>query len=493
MELYTGLILGFLFLLYPLSGWLADVYLSRIKTMVGGTAVIVVADIVTALLVYIYPDAFLAGLVITGVGHTLFDVNAILFGLDQLESYSTENHQVFIYWYYWATQLGHFLYGLVLCVSYAGDKEKGFKATVAAFCLVQLGSLLLMAVILWRWWKKFIRHSVGVHPFKKIVHVLSYVLCRKRGTHPSAFTYGDKKLPTRMDRAKTRHGGIFSTEQVEDVKVFFYILFLFIPLSVFYYIDEIHAVAEQFQVSNSTNYGQCLLTDIHSWMRSMLCVFIIPTYLLVFRPLLEKLSHFSGLLWRMGWGLLLTLCGVLALVGIQIYVAVYHGNHSNTSFTNNITNCYAGDELTFYWLIIPEFLNSLSYIVVFSTALEFICAQTPQGMKGLFVGMWFSFEGLDLVIVSIQNYLQLDCFLGYFVAKAIIVFGFILWYVYAARQYQFRKRQDIYSQSDIEHHYAQALQREDNEAEGDSLIGSGQIQSIMTPEMTSRTVDIMKY
>lgn len=495
-ELYTGLIVGFLFLLYPVSGWLADVYLSRIKTMVSGMAMIVLGDVLSLVLVFTYPDALLAGFVIIIVGHTFFEVNAILFGLDQLQTYSTENHQAFVYWYYWTTQVGHFLYGLSLCAGYETSGELGFRVNVAIFCLVQMGLLFLVMVVIWKWWKKFIRHSVGFYPFKNIVRVLSYAVGRKSSSHPSAFTYGDKKTPSRLDMAKMRHGGPFSTEQVEDVKVFFHILFLLMPLSIYYYVDDTYNITRQFQHSNSTNpinYGQCLLTEVHSWMRSTLCVFLIPVYLLVLRPLLQRVSHFSWLLWRMGWSLLIALCAVLALLGIEIHIAVYQAGHSNISFVTNVTNCYAGDALSFYWLIIPEFLYGLSYIIIFSTGLEFICAQAPQGMKGLFIGLWYSFEGLDLVIISIQNYFQLDCFSGYFVAKAIIVFGFIVWYGYAARRYQFRKRQDIYNQSDLEDHYTQILQQEDNQSDGESMVASGHIQSIIRPETSYRTMEVMKY
>ena len=36
----------------------------------------------------------------------------------------------------------------------------------------------------------------------------------------SAFTYCEDELPSRMDFGKSKYGGPFTTEQVEDVKIF---------------------------------------------------------------------------------------------------------------------------------------------------------------------------------------------------------------------------------------------------------------------------------
>ena len=40
-------------------------------------------------------------------------------------------------------------------------------------------------------------------------------------------------------------------------------------------------------------------------------------------------------------------------------------------------------------LIIPQILQGLSYLLVFLTALEFICAQAPLRLKGLLIGIWY--------------------------------------------------------------------------------------------------------
>ena len=47
---------------------------------------------------------------------------------------------------------------------------------------------------------------------------------------PSAFTYCEDELPSRLDLGKEKYGGPFTTEQVEDVDVFLGILKVLLSL-----------------------------------------------------------------------------------------------------------------------------------------------------------------------------------------------------------------------------------------------------------------------
>ena len=49
-----------------------------------------------------------------------------------------------------------------------------------------------------------------------------------------------------------------------------------------------------------------------------------------------------------------------------------------------------GDDDLFLWLLIPIFFRAISYMLVFMTALEFICAQAPLRMKFLLIGLWYA-------------------------------------------------------------------------------------------------------
>ncbi len=53
----------------------------------------------------------------------------------------------------------------------------------------------------------------------------------------SAFTYCEDERPSRIDYGKQRYGGPFTTEQVEDVKVFINISKVLVIVSPFFSLD----------------------------------------------------------------------------------------------------------------------------------------------------------------------------------------------------------------------------------------------------------------
>ena len=56
--------------------------------------------------------------------------------------------------------------------------------------------------------------------------------------HRSEFTYCEDELPSRLDLGKEKYGGPFTTEQVEDVKVFLNILQILLSLGPLFAIER---------------------------------------------------------------------------------------------------------------------------------------------------------------------------------------------------------------------------------------------------------------
>ena len=75
------------------------------------------------------------------------------------------------------------------------------------------------------------------HVDKMVRSVLHYVKQHKYPIRRSAFTHSGDEHPSRMDFAKERYGGPFTTEQVEDVKTFFRILFVLLALGPVFALD----------------------------------------------------------------------------------------------------------------------------------------------------------------------------------------------------------------------------------------------------------------
>ena len=118
---------GILFLAYPLLGHLADVYLTRYRTLKVSYVTLTIASCAAvaywtvnsiASLVFKYEGfhqhqtvVILSVLIIVYIiGLGLFEANAIQFGLDQLLEAPTPKLISFIHWYYWSQNVA----GLIL-------------------------------------------------------------------------------------------------------------------------------------------------------------------------------------------------------------------------------------------------------------------------------------------------------------------------------------------------------------------------------------------
>ena len=65
---------------------------------------------------------------------------------------------------------------------------------------------------------------------KTIFRVLKFAAKHKAAVNRSALTYWEENVPSRIDLGKSKYGGPFTTEQVEDVKTILSLLAIALPL-----------------------------------------------------------------------------------------------------------------------------------------------------------------------------------------------------------------------------------------------------------------------
>ncbi len=424
--IYRGLIIGVIFILYPLSGWLADVYLSRYKAMFGGLLTVILGTTLSTIFGWTCPKAVIGGFVIVRIGYWMFDVNAIMYGFEQLETYSTENHRVFIYWFYWTLEIGHFLYGLCVCISAQFDgASHGSLITSAVLGSIQVVAMITVAIVMLVRRHSFGDNHIGYHPFKSIINALRDAI----------------KKPMGLKKLTMQNGGLYSSEVIGEVRTFLYILSVIVPLSIVYYTEEIYTVAIQFRPderNSSEIFQQCLLTEVPTWIRSATATLFLPIYIILLTPIISRITHYKSLLSRMGLGLVTATLGTLSLFAIELKI---YFNQQTSAYHLTDACVTEGGGVSYYWLIIPEVLNGFSVVIVFSTTLEFICAQSSSAVRGLLIGLWFAFDGINKVVISTQEIWRLDCNIYYYVVKLVIVFIFMIVFLFALRMYTHRNQQ----------------------------------------------------
>ena len=341
------------YLSYPIAGLVGEVCWSKYNVMITGTVlsffglIIAMPFLVTATFhdctdkncaidLAAYAIIFaIVGVFLYQFGLGLFEANAIQFGVDQLQFSSNERLSVFINWYFWHVYIAKLInIGISAAIHFSHFQVMGkvmFMAPVFLICI-----LLVPFLFYWRFFSEALitTESTSTNPVGHIYRVLKFVVKHNQPLCRSALTYGE--IPSRMDYAKQRFGGTFTTDEVEDVKAFCRVLLVLLTL-----------------------FGMALQSDSNGFfsffcMQYFVIIFGIPLHMLIIRPFcMRKTSSRKTILPKIHLGLLL-------VVGYNLLMLI-----DNFEFWNPFEP-------------LASLLFGCSYILVFLSTLEFILAQAPR-------------------------------------------------------------------------------------------------------------------
>ncbi len=220
------------------SGWLADAKLGNYRVMkysfvllflitLLSTAFTLIPDI--AHYVYVVSVLYCIGGSLSIVAVVACSVTSLQLGLDQMPDASSSNITSFIAWSAFSISAG-------VWISYVADLPIR-SGSQLPYWVVQLYSLLpplcmsvvlILDFLLAKTW--LIIEPKSPQSLKTIYRVLKFAAKHKAPLNRSALTYWEEDVPSRMDLGKSRYGGPFTTEQVEDVKTILRLLPLCLTL-----------------------------------------------------------------------------------------------------------------------------------------------------------------------------------------------------------------------------------------------------------------------
>ena len=461
---------GLCFLLYPLMGIIAEVYCTRYKMILLGTYIQLVGAIImigTSFLIFFRPEVdfsitytmVVVPYALIQLGLAMVESNAIQFGSDQLLNCSSNELSSFIYWYFWAIFFGH---GLISCLLLILPAFLGFGESSGIIfmfiSILQVISNTVVIVIAHTQLFKLEIEPIGSNPVKLIKEVLVYVYRHPSPVNRSAFTYNNDQV-SRIDYCKTRFGGPFTTEQVEDVKTFFRILLVFVGLIGFRFTDETGGIATQIAILSS--YRNTTTISYEPWFNfltadifgisALMILISIPIYQLIFKKVSSKWQ--PSMLKRMFIGLVCVLIAEIAVVAIHAVITVA-AQELECSSLCSLQTCsidyaenstvYSGlIEYGYNFLLIPQILNGLGFVFVFLAIMEFVLAQGPRRMQGLLIGLWYSLLSINLSIIAIETFNSVSCrpyVLG--IKLSVMIVGVFL-YTTIAVKYKRRSRNEL--------------------------------------------------
>ena len=435
-------------LLAPLVGLLADAKFGRYEIIKTGSLISFFASLLYYFTLLSGEDAsllkswlFCAATILVCFGDTCYSAAMLPFLSDQLIGASSDSLSAVVRWYYWAKHVGFGLCDIILM------NTLGIKFGAVLFFAVPLAVIIISDCLCQQWLDR--THKV-TNPIKLITQVLNYTRKHSYPERRSAFTYIDEEQPTRMDFGKTKFGGPFTEEEVEDVKTVLRLIPLIICFSLFVITLAYTPVAI---LEGKGNVDIVINNGLKNWLSPVL---LIPFYQFLVRPCIRKSP---SMLRCIGVAMVMCAVGYILLATSAVVGVVYsHDVHSYLSCTHNISQpVYI---VHWYWKIGPLLLYSIGKTIVCVLALEFVIAQSPDNMKGFVLGLTLASNGL--VYLVLVEAIKLKITLCYDLQALVVLSLLFVVFLVLSKCYTLRERnREINIQAIVEEHYQRYMDQEE--------------------------------
>ena len=487
-------VLALVMLLYPVSGYIADVYCGRYKAVTCSFIFLWIAafslSCASGIGIKVNFDHFgglavpmglfvAVSLILIILSLACYQANVFQLGLDQLFEAPSEKLGLFVHWLMWTYTLGNFiaLMSLLLLPCYVDKKDpvqmklQDGLASGPFVLLIVLTFLLVFTCYNHGWFYS----EPGQHnPYKTVFKVLNFARKNKYPLQRSAFTFCDDFRPSRIDFAKERFGGPFTTSQVEDVKTLLRVGSVLLALGPLFVLEipgsfgmfplfALHVSKNvQFFANRSCSSPVKWILIQSGAIGYIASIIFLPLYMWVVYSLLRK--RVPRILNRLQFSVVLSIVGVLCLSMIDL-IGHFHHQHQYPNATNStclFTSPYqVSDEgtptiLDLHWSvsIVPCVLLNVGSLLIRATAFEFISAQSPHSMKGLLVGVFFAIKGLfqfisaaavvPFAIPKIWNGIHsvTNCGFGYYLFTIVVASVGLVVFSIVVRRYSYRQRDE---------------------------------------------------
>ena len=326
--------------------------------------------------------------VVQFLGLSAFQVTAIQYGIDLIQGAPGKYLSAFIYWYFCMEFLPPRVLAWVIYLlsKYALVTGSAIQLGCCLLCAVLLSLILYVKNCFLSHWLMGNAESDTSHmccqsqsnqrnPYSLIYHVIKFAVKHKNPLQRSALTYWEAELPSRIDLGKNKYGGPFTSEEVENVKTFLRLIKILISL--------LGIFAVSFSI-NLDVYRRTVLASSNSVLIEVLCdVVYVAVFLLLYIFLFLSCCHkcLPKMLKRIWIGAMFTASCALSMLLIE---SITSGHNKTKELVPYM--------VTFspYLQLIPMLFDAGSYIIFTISLFEFIIAQSPQTMKGILIGLYYT-------------------------------------------------------------------------------------------------------
>ena len=151
----------------------------------------------------------------------------------------------------------------------------------------------------------------------------------------------------------------------------------------------------------------------------------------------------------MGAGLILVVMSLGLMTGVDVSLhnfieSVNLSSYENISHYSTFNESESPPNYIPPLIIVSQFLNGLSLVLVFLSALEFILAQGPRSMQGLLIGLWYAYQSVSVLLgvsyLLLHSYQHLQYWLTV-LNTCLAVISFTV-FITMSRWYKYRQREE---------------------------------------------------
>ena len=340
-----------------------------------------------------------------GFGEILFPSNIVQFGTDQLCDAPTRYSVYFIYAYYWTDSFGQLLtaaanvpgHEIVLNQDYNIITIDLLKGSLIGLllCVSISFSSIVMCLVCKKKSRWFIFEKCTQNPYILVYKVVYFAINHKKPIRRSAFTFCENERSSRSDFGKQRYGGPFTTEQV-DVKVMlnmFKIILTSGPVftlesaACLSFLNHLTHTITYYEVSNPA-YAMFIEYGLIVPLCKVLCI---PVWICIFKPLLSR--YYPNMFKRIGIALSYFTTSFIVCLVYDILDYNNSGELTNNTCFRNVSYVLNNNYIavpSMYVSILQQLNYGWSQMLLYISAYEFICCQSPQYMKCLLFGLFYA-------------------------------------------------------------------------------------------------------
>lgn len=467
------------FVLFPVGGWISDTKIGRYRTiyislwlfwvglgiMTTGAVLLLVEPCNGPIYIIGKYICNVIALVVIAIGAAGFFPNILAFIIDQMISASSGQLRSYIHWFVWTLYLGFFFSDWMSVASQISNDQKWF---VIPF----LAGLTFFSVILII--NFFFSHVFCLvynkeNPYTTIYEILKFASKHKFPVNRSALTYWEEELPSRIDLAKSKYGGPYQHETVENVKTLLNMLMLYLAMFPFFvgYSGPINQIVPFIQhlktPENNVSVWFVYLSD------SLIVIVALPILELIILPFFPKFEYFISKPLR--WMFLAIVFITLSNITLGVIDAIAHTVGKSNDTVACFINWSIGQKtlnFPYQLVVIPSLLWGMCDLLITTSTFTFICSQAPHSTRGMLLGLFMLLQGVFQTFgngISIgfgfsSETFPISCGVWYWLTLTFFsVVGCVV-FALVAKRYHNRVRSDIDThQQIIEDVYERRLQR----------------------------------